>query len=165
MMPPINLPRWISENSEKLQPPVNNYCIYDYSDLTVMVVGGPNERTDYHINHTEELFYQHKGAMLLKIVENGAFKDIHILEGDIFLLPRSIPHNPVRFENTVGLVVELKRPAGVLDSLRWYCVCGEICYEESFYCTDLGVQLKPVILRYQGSEELRTCKKCGHLNK
>ncbi|KAH6564060.1 hypothetical protein BASA60_004981 [Batrachochytrium salamandrivorans] len=82
----------------------------------------------------------------------------------MFLLPGNVPHNPVRFENTVGVVLERKRPAGSLDRLRWYCEeCKEIVHEESFHCTDLGVQLKPVIQRYAANEELRKCK-CGHVN-
>lgn len=39
------------------------------------------------MNETEEWFYQLKGAMLLRIVENGAFRDVHIGEGEMFMLP------------------------------------------------------------------------------
>ena len=164
MIPPINLNKWVLENSDKLKPPVNNYCLYN-SDFTVMVVGGPNNRTDYHVNHTPEYFYQHVGSMLLKVCEDGVFKDIWINEGDLFLLPKSIPHNPIRFENTVGIVVECKRPLGVMDSLRWYCEeCKNIVYESSFECVDLGVQLKPVIEYWLNNPNIRTCS-CGHLNK
>ena len=166
MLLPINLQEWISENSEKLQPPVNNFCLYDKDNFVVMVVGGPNNRTDYHVNPTEELFYQFKGSMKLKINDDGEFKTIVINQGDLFLLPRNIPHNPVRFENTVGLVVEQKRPLGLNDSLIWYCQeCFKMVHSESFYCTDLGIQLKPVINNWLNSKELRRCKNCNHLNK
>ncbi len=43
-----------------------------------------------------------------------------------------------------------------LDSLRWYCEqCKQVVYEESFYCTDLGKQLKPVIDAWAANPERR----------
>lgn len=63
LAPPLNFPRWLSENSLKLQPPVNNFCLYSGQDYVVMVVGGPNERNDYHVNETEVRLpqYQQEG--------------------------------------------------------------------------------------------------------
>ncbi|KAI8900179.1 3-hydroxyanthranilic acid dioxygenase [Globomyces pollinis-pini] len=165
MIPPINFQKWITENEHLLKPPVNNFCLWNESNFTVMAVGGPNKRTDYHINETEEWFYQYKGDMLLKIVENGEFIDLPIKEGEMFLLPANIPHNPVRFTDTIGIVLEVKRPENSLDRLRWYCSgCKEIVYEEAFHCVNLGTQLKPVIEKYAGDVSLRTCKKCGVIN-
>jgi len=132
--------------------------------MTVMIVGGPNQRTDYHINETPEWFYQYKGSMLLKVVEDGKHRDITINEGEMFLLPPNTPHNPVRFANTVGIVLEQPRPKDSLDKLRWYCRnCGEIVHESSFHATDLGTQIKAAVNAFSEDTELRTCKNCGEL--
>ncbi|KAL2174709.1 3-hydroxyanthranilate 3,4-dioxygenase [Thermothelomyces heterothallicus CBS 202.75] len=164
LAPPVNLPKWLEENSDLLKPPINNYCVYN-GDFTVMIVGGPNARTDYHINETPEWFYQYKGAMLLKVVdEGGDFRDIVIREGDMFLLPAGTPHNPVRFADTVGLVLEQRRPPGSLDRMRWYCpACRAVVHEAAFHCTDLGTQIKDAVERFRQDEDARRCKSCGQL--
>jgi 3-hydroxyanthranilate 3,4-dioxygenase len=126
------------------------------------IVGGPNARTDYHINQTPEWFYQYRGAMMLKVVDDGVFKDIIIREGEMFLLPGNTPHNPVRFADTVGIVLEQKRPEESLDRMRWYCQdCKEIVHEASFHCTDLGTQIKKAVEEFRESGDMRKCKKCG----
>ncbi|CAK4032765.1 3-hydroxyanthranilate 3,4-dioxygenase [Lecanosticta acicola] len=162
---PLNLPKWLSENSHLLKPPINNYCVYS-EPMMVMVVGGPNARTDYHINETPEFFYQYQGRMLLKTVQevNGKdeFVDVYINEGELFLLPANTPHNPVRFADTVGLVIEQPRPEGSLDRLRWYCDnCGDVVKEDAFHCTDLGTQIKDAVNKFKADEAARKCKSCG----
>ncbi|PSK60712.1 3-hydroxyanthranilate 3,4-dioxygenase [Elsinoe australis] len=163
LLPPLNLPKWLSENSHLLKPPINNYCVHS-NPMTVMIVGGPNARTDYHINSTPEFFYQYKGRMLLKTVQDGAFKDVYIDEGEMFLLPGNTPHNPVRFADTVGVVIEQPRPEGEVDRLRWYCHgCGEKVHEEAFVCTDLGTQIKEAVQGFEKREDLRKCGNCGEV--
>ncbi|KAF2674667.1 3-hydroxyanthranilate 3,4-dioxygenase [Microthyrium microscopicum] len=163
IMPPLNIPKWLQENRHLLKPPINNHLVTN-KDMTVMIVGGPNERTDYHVNETPEWFYQFQGDMLLKIVDpdTSAFRDVPIREGDMFLLPPNVPHNPVRFANTVGVVIEQIRPAESIDRLRWYCQnCKELVHEAAFHCVDLGTQLKEAVNSFKEDKEARTCKNCG----
>jgi len=117
----FNFQSWIKENQHLLKPPVGNKKVFEDGEMTVQVVGGPNERTDYHDDPVEEFFYQLKGDMLLKVVDNGNFYDIPIREGEVFLLPAHVRHCPQRpQEGSVGLVVEAARP-DELDAFEWYC--------------------------------------------
>ncbi|KAJ1647066.1 3-hydroxyanthranilic acid dioxygenase [Coemansia erecta] len=162
----LNFPEWLAENKHRLQPPVCNCVFQEGEDYQIMVVGGPNSRTDFHINPTEEWFYQVRGRMLLRMADptTHEIKDEYIEEGGMLLLPAMTPHSPNRFADTVGLVVERKRP-GQKEAMRWYCEqCNAIVHEKWFVCESLEKDLVPVIQEYKNSEELRTCKKCGYLN-
>lgn len=105
--------------------------------------------------------------MLLRIVDAAAeqpFRDIPIRQGELFLLPPNTPHCPIRFADTVGVVLEQPRPEDSMDHLRWYCQeCRAIVHEASFHCTDLGSQIKEGVNAFAASTELRTCKNCGAL--
>jgi 3-hydroxyanthranilate 3,4-dioxygenase len=157
---PFNLKAWIDEHRHLLRPPVGNSLIWN-QDFMVMVVGGPNQRSDYHVNPGEELYYQVEGDIVLRVMEDGQPRDIPIRQGDIFLLPAGVPHSPQRPANTVGLVVEYRRPEKANDHMRWYCPrCGEVLHDAEFHLVDLGKQLKPIIEQVQNNSALRTCKKC-----
>ena len=153
-----NLPIWLESIRKDLQPPVGNKLLWGLGHHKVMLVGGPNARRDYHIERGEELFFQLEGDMVLEVMEKGLQRNIPIRQGEIFRLPADIPHSPQRKENTVGLVLERERIPGEIDALRWYTPdgTGRILYEEIFFCTDLGQQLKPVIQRFNASEACHT---------
>jgi 3-hydroxyanthranilate 3,4-dioxygenase len=158
---PFNLRSWIDEHRHLLQPPVGNAMICN-GDFMVMVVGGPNQRSDFHVNPGEELFYQLEGDIVLRVREDGQPRDIPIRQGELFLLPPNTPHSPQRPANTVGLVIEQRRPEHAHDHMRWYCkMCGAVVHDAEFHLVDLGKQLKPIIEQFRTSEKLRTCKECG----
>jgi len=165
VLPPFNIKEWIEENRHLLKPPVGNAQVYkQVNDFIVMVVGGPNARKDYHYNESEELFYQLEGDIVVKIIDEGIPKDIHIRAGDMFLLPGKTPHSPQRGANTVGLVIEKVRQGKEIDGFLWYCEsCGNKLYEEYFELTDIVTQLPPVMERFYKNESLRTCTKCNHV--
>jgi 3-hydroxyanthranilate 3,4-dioxygenase len=158
---PFNLQQWVDENRHLLKPPVGNKMIWN-EQFMVMVVGGPNQRSDYHVNPGQELFYQIEGDIVLKVIENGQRRDIPIKQGEMFLLPAGMPHSPQRPANTVGLVIEQARPEDANDHMRWYCQkCGGVVHDAEFHLEDLGKQLKPIIEKFQTTPELRKCKACG----
>ncbi len=159
---PFNFKKWIDENRHLLKPPVGNIQVWKDTEFIVMVVGGPNSRKDYHYNEGEEFFYQLEGDVVVKIIDEGKPRDIHIKEGDIFLLPPRTPHSPQRGPNTVGLVIERERATKELDGFMWYCEnCGEKLYEEFEYVTDIVKQLPPIFDRFYNNPEHCTCKSCG----
>ena len=162
LLPPINFKNWIEENRHLLKPPVGNKVVYENSDFMVMVVGGPNSRKDYHVDPVEEFFYQIEGDMVLKVMNEHNRVDIPIKEGEIFLLPKNIPHSPQRFKNTVGLVIEYKREEGALDSFQWYCdQCDNLLHEVTLDLEDIVAQLPPLFDSYWKDTRARTCNKCG----
>jgi 3-hydroxyanthranilate 3,4-dioxygenase len=162
VVPPINFKNWIEENRHLLKPPVGNKVVYEDGDFMIMVVGGPNSRKDYHVDPVEEFFYQLEGDMLLNIMENGKRVDVPIKEGEIFLLPKNVPHSPQRFENTVGLVVEYQREEGALDAFQWYCdECDEMLHEVTLDLENIVTQLPPLFDAYWKNMDARTCESCG----
>jgi 3-hydroxyanthranilate 3,4-dioxygenase len=127
-----------------------------------MVVGGPNARSDYHINPGEELFYQVQGDIVLAVMEDGSPRDIPIRQGELFLLPARVPHSPQRPAGTVGLVIEQPKAHTDDHLLRWYCQkCGQVLHDYRFQPIDIGKQIKQGLAEFKGNEQLRTCKGCG----
>jgi len=159
--PVINFKQWIEDNRHLLKPPVGNKTIYN-GDFIIMVVGGPNHRKDYHLNQTAEFFYQIEGDIVLKVIEDGEMKDIHIREGDIFYLPPNVPHSPQRGPNTVGLVIEYKREEGMEDGLAWFCEsCHNELYREPFDLQNIETDMPEIFDKYYSDQSKRTCDRCN----
>ncbi len=160
---PFNLRQWITDNRDLLKPPVGNKNLYiDSGDYIVMIVGGPNARKDYHFNVTEELYYQLEGDIRVKIQEDDKPVEISIKEGEMFLLPGSVPHSPNRPAGSVGLVIECKRHENENDGLLWFCEkCNHKLNETYFHLNNIETDFIPRFREFYGSKEMRTCKNCG----
>ena len=82
----------------------------------------------------------------------------------MILLPKNIPHSPQRFANTVGLVVEYKRPHGISDFFQWYCEsCDKFLYEVRVEIKDIVNQLPDIFNKYWNNISARTCGSCGEI--
>jgi len=144
LLSPLNLHTWIEKHRHLLKPPVGNKCIVD-GDFIIMIVGGPNSRTDYHYDEGPEFFYQIEGEIVIKVQDNGVARDIPIRAGELFYLPPRLPHEK--------------------DGLLWFCEqCNHKLYEEYFVLQSIETDFPPVFDRFYSSRDARTCKTCGHLN-
>lgn len=164
---PFNFERWIEDHSDRLKPPVGNQQVWQDADLLVTVVGGPNQRTDFHDDPLEEFFYQFKGNASLLLLDRGRMERVALREGDIFLLPAHVRHSPQRPEpGSLCLVVERMRPAGLIDAFEWYCaVCTSLVHRAELQLENIVTDLPKVFSEFYGSDEAaRTCGNCGSVH-
>ena len=161
---PKNLMNWVEDHRERLSPPVCNAAVFEDGNYIINMVGGGNQRTDFHDNSTEEVFYQIRGEASLLIWDRGRYERIVLKEGDIFLQPPHLIHSPQRPDPAgLCLLIELPRPQGKHDSLQWYCAhCGTEVWKASKQLESLVDDLPKVYDRFYAlKDEERVCPKCG----
>ncbi len=163
---PINFQAWIDDNRHLLKPPVGNKTMTVGHDFIVMIVGGPNSRTDFHVDPYEEWFFQIEGTMHVDLMIDGKPESVEIGAGQTWLLPGNTPHSPQRPEpGSIGLVMERVRGEGTLEKFQWYCPnCAALVHEVELQVRDIVVDLPPVFTAFYEDEQARTCANCGHLH-
>jgi 3-hydroxyanthranilate 3,4-dioxygenase len=160
----FDLWRWIEEHRHAFEPPVGNKVIWEDSQFTAMIIRGPNARRDFHVDPSDEIFYMLRGDMVLEYIQDGRRRDQVVREGELLLVPALTPHAPHRPADTWGLVVEVKRRLDQTESLLWYCDrCAAQLHAVTMHVADIETELKAAIERFDASKELRTCRKCGHV--
>lgn len=160
---PINFAQWIEENRHLLKPPVGNKTMAVGKDFIVQIVGGPNARTDFHVDPYEEWFYQIEGSIYVDLMVDGKPDRVDIHAGQTWLLPGDTPHSPQRPEiGSVGLVIERIREPGTLEKFQWYCPnCHSLVHEVELQVTDIVADLPPVFTAFYNNEQVRACQQCG----
>ncbi len=164
---PVSFPEWLDEHGPSLRPPVNNRQILPMGDdFIVQVVGGPNARDDFHVDPYEEYFYQVTGNMHVVVMTPDGRRRIDIREGEMWLLPRDLPHSPQRPEpGSIGIVVERVREPGVTERFQWYCpACDELIRSVELQVADIVADLPPVFAAFDRDEAGRTCPRCGTIH-
>ena len=160
----FNFSHWIDRHAELLKPPVGNKQVFvEAEDLIVQVVGGPNARSDYHDDPYEEFFYQLRGDMVLRLMQDRRPRDVPIREGEVLLVPAHVRHSPQRPQpGSIGLVVEKVRPPGVRDGFEWFCPgCQALVHRVELHVKDIAADLPPLFEAFYASEKARTCTHCG----
>ena len=164
MPEPIDFPRWLAEHRGLLRPPVGNAQLWPDTDFIVTVVGGPNRRTDFHDDPYEEYFWQFKGNAFLELIADGRRSRIELKEGTMHLLPPHVRHSPQRPEaGSLCLVIERRRPDGVLDGFEWYCpACDALVHRVEVQLRNIVKDLPPLFDAFYSSD--RKCRRCGHVH-
>lgn len=166
---PFHLQTWIDENREDLRPPVANKQLWLDTDMIVMIVGGGNQRTDFHEDPRPEFFHQITGDMNLRIWPGPGIEpyDMPIREGEVFLLPPHVKHSPQRPDpDSVGLVVEYARSAGEVDAFEWVCEnCANLVHRVEIELDSIVDDLPPLFEAFYASEEARTCPVCSTVHR
>lgn len=164
---PINFPDWLARHEHMLKPPVGNQQVWADADIIVTVVGGPNQRTDFHDDPHEEFFHQFRGNAHLLIADRGRFERVDLREGDVFLLPEHVRHSPQRPEpGSLCWVIERSRAPGVRDAFEWYCAkCGKPVHRAEVQLASIVDDL-PVAYEkfYALSDDARRCAACGEIH-
>lgn len=164
---PLNFQRWLDDNAHLLKPPVGNQQIWQDGDFMVTVVGGPNQRSDFHDDPVEEFFYQFKGNASLLMWDRGQYDRVDLKEGDMFLMAPHTLHSPQRpEEGSLCLVIERQRPKGEADGLQWSCArCGTLVKRYDMQLKSIVADLPPVYEQfYATSDSERTCPQCGEVH-
>ena len=61
-------------------------------------------------------------------------------------------------------VIEVKRGPDQTEALQWFCErCDTLLHEVTMHVADIEKQLKSAIEQFDASVDLRTCRRCGHL--
>ncbi|HYA30201.1 MAG TPA: 3-hydroxyanthranilate 3,4-dioxygenase, partial [Acidobacteriota bacterium] len=82
--------------------------------------------------------------------------------GDIFLLPKNMPHSPRRAEGSWTYVVERVRREEEIDRFIWPCEkCGNTLYETEIRFDDPGDAVNKATESLRADPALATCKMCG----
>lgn len=161
----FDLMQWIAANKARLQPPTAAFTVLRDRDYMITIVGGPNRRTDYHVNGREEFYYQLEGTLTLRIQQDGKPHDVLVPAGSIYLLPRGVPHAPQRPAGSVGLILEAIRQPHELDVHEWYCErCNHKLFAKSAYLEVLERDMPPVFEAYYADPRHQVCGQCGHVN-
>ena len=138
--------------------------LWQDSESLAFLSSGRKERTDFHIDPSDEVTLQLTGAQnLVYLAPDGKQRTAIISAGQMLLCPGGVPHSPRVEENSWFIVFERKRRPGEKDQFIWFCEsCGEKVFEVSVEIGDYRQDpVSQVHQRFYEDESLRTCKKCG----
>ncbi|ABF43777.1 conserved hypothetical protein, Cupin barrel [Candidatus Koribacter versatilis Ellin345] len=104
MLAKVNVASKLSLFNEHYSPKI----IGEVNDLYVKVAKLQGEFTWHHHENEDELFYVVKGALRMKVRENGKENEFLIMPGEFIVIPCGMEHLPSADEETHIMLLEPK---------------------------------------------------------
>lgn len=104
MITKVNLGAKFSLFTDQYSPKI----IGEVNDLFVKIVKLQGEFMWHHHEAEDELFYVVKGALRMKVREEGKENEFMIMPGEFIVIPRGVEHLPSADEETHVLLLEPK---------------------------------------------------------
>ena len=162
-MPIVNL---LEQGSKLAETGKRVSVFWQHADTLVFLARGREYRSEFHINPSDETMQMIKGEMRLHYRTAEGKEAVAVIpQGSMIYTPAGTPHSPRFSPDAFALISERKRRDGEIDRFQWYCEkCDGFLHEESFVVGDYAEDpVSKAYRRFYGSEEFRTCKKCGEV--
>jgi 3-hydroxyanthranilate 3,4-dioxygenase len=140
--------------------------LWQADDTLAFVARGREHRSEFHAEPVDEVMYMIRGDMNLHYRTPAGDEKIAVIkQGEIIHCPAGVPHSPRFSPDAFVLVLERKRRADERDRFTWFCEgCGAQLYESIKHVPDYEADpVSRVYEEFYGSEQHRTCEKCGHV--
>jgi mannose-6-phosphate isomerase-like protein (cupin superfamily) len=103
-MDKVNLAQKLSLFSDQYSPKI----VGEVNDAYVKLVKLQGEFMWHHHDHEDELFLVVKGALRMKVRENGTESEVMVNPGEFIIIPRGVEHFPSADEETHVMLLEPK---------------------------------------------------------
>jgi len=112
----VNLAQKLSLFTDHYSPKI----VGEVNDAYVKLVKLKGDFMWHHHDHEDELFFVVKGALRMKVRENGGEREFMVHPGEFIIIPRGVEHLPSADEETHVMLLEPKTTlnTGNVDSER-----------------------------------------------
>jgi mannose-6-phosphate isomerase-like protein (cupin superfamily) len=103
-MEKVNVAQKLSLFTDQFSPKI----VGEVNDLHVKLVKLQGDFMWHHHDNEDELFFMVKGALRIRVRENGSEREFMVNPGEFIIIPRGVEHFPSADEETHVMLLEPK---------------------------------------------------------